>query len=94
MSRFEQNRSADSETASKNVVFKNGTQLAKPKRMKRSITSKEITILVGILVAIVVALTMWVADPETQSYTHSSVLPKINPVAIKNLIQMGLKVVF
>jgi hypothetical protein len=62
--------------------------------MKRSITYKEITLLLGILVAIVVALTLWVVDPETQSSTHSSILPKINPVTIKNVISMGMKVLF
>jgi hypothetical protein len=62
--------------------------------MKRSITSKELTLLLGILVAIVVALTMWVAGPETQSSTHSTILPEINPVTLKNVIYMGIKVLF
>jgi len=95
MFRFERNRNANTENASKKAVFKTGISLAQSKAMKRSVTSKEITLLLlGILVAIAVAFTLWVNDPETQSSTHSSILPHLNPVALKNIVFSAIKVLF
>lgn len=95
MSRFEQNRNVNPENAAKKAFFKTGISLAKQGVMKRSVTSREITLLlVGILVAIAVAFTLWVNNPEAQSSTHSSILPNINPISVRNIIFSGVKAFF
>ena len=94
MSRFEQNIAPSAKKALKKGVFETGIPLAKHSGMKRSITYKEITLLLGIAVAIVIALTLWIHNPEQQSSTHSSVLPNINPVAVKNIIHAGWTILF
>ena len=95
MSRFEQNRNANTETASKKALFKTGMSLAKGKAMKRSVTPREISLLlIGILVAIAVAFTLWINNPGAQSSTHSSIFPEINPISLKNIIYSGVKAFF
>ena len=94
MSRIEQNIAPNTKKASKKGVFETGMPLAKQAHMKRSITYKEITLMLGIAVAIVIALTLWISNPEQQSSTRSSIIPNINPVAIKNIIYAGIKVLF
>lgn len=44
----------------------NGITLAKVKGVKRSITYREITVAIGIIVAMVVALTMWMGLPGSE----------------------------
>jgi len=43
--------------------LKHGITLANLKNVKKSITYKEITIAIGILVALVIALTLWIHEP-------------------------------
>jgi hypothetical protein len=94
MSTFEQNIAPNAKKASKKDVFESGTPLAKHSGVKRSITYKEITLLLGIAVAIVIALTLWIHDPEQQSSTHSSIIRNFNPVAVKNIIHAGWAILF
>ena len=45
------------------MIFGNGIRLAKVTSVKRSITYKEITVAIGILVAVVVAMSLWMGFP-------------------------------
>jgi hypothetical protein len=94
MSAIEQNIAPIPKNGSKKGVFETGTPLAKHSGMKRSITYKEITLLLGIAVAIVIALTLWIHNPEQQSSTHSSIIPNINPIAVKNILHAGWAILF
>lgn len=54
--------------------------------MKKSITYREITVAIGIVVAMVIVLTLWIRTPMTVSRSEST--PTENPgFNAKNLIQ-------
>ena len=54
-------------------LLRNGTSLANRNAMKRQITYKEVLVAFGIIIAVVVALTLWDNHRElSQSSTHNS----------------------
>ena len=57
-------RRKEGEKALRTAFLGNGITLATTKSVKRSITYREITIAIGILVAMVIALTLWTRVPE------------------------------
>lgn len=58
-------------------VFASGTRLVKTSRVKHRVTYKELSILLGIVVAIIIALTWFVSRPElTASLTNRIQLPE------------------
>ena len=60
----EQKISQTIKITSKTLIIKSGTTLAKPEPMKIRITYKEITILLGVLVALLVMITLWLRAPQ------------------------------
>jgi hypothetical protein len=94
VSRFERYRIAKAENPSKTRVFSTGTTFAKPGEMKRAITSKEITLIIGILVAVVVAMTLWLTHPLDQSKVQTSTSTGVDPNTVKNVILASFKILF
>lgn len=47
--------------------LKDGTTLATPNPVKRSVTYREVTVAIGIVVAMVIALTLWVGFPDKET---------------------------
>lgn len=50
--------------AAKTQIFIHGITLAKQVSVKKTITYREITVAIGILVAVVIALTLWISEPR------------------------------
>lgn len=50
--------------ASETAIFKHGITLANRTVVKKTITYREITVAIGILVAMVIAFTLWIHDPQ------------------------------
>ena len=57
--------------------------------VKMSVTFRVVTVAVGILVAMVIALTMWIGAPETTSTGSSSISPTL-PFTVKTYIRVLL----
>jgi hypothetical protein len=56
-------RAKNAISALQTVIFKDGITLANRTVVKKTITYREITVAIGILVAMVIALTLWISDP-------------------------------
>jgi hypothetical protein len=78
---IEQNIAKTPSKTSKKRFFKDGTPLAKEIAVKRTITYKEITLILGILVAILVVIILWVVDPSADGQPASNItnLPGLSP---------------
>jgi hypothetical protein len=91
----EQNNRQNLKIASKKAVSGNGTAFAKSKIMKQRITYKEVTLALGILVALLVALTLWVTNPAEKQSSQSVILPYISSLAtVKSIIHAAIEVIF
>lgn len=60
--------------------------------MKKSITYREITVAIGILVAMVIAMTLWVTLPDNKEVSGSNSSPQYLPYAAKNLYETAVKI--
>jgi hypothetical protein len=56
--------------------------LAKEVSVKYRITYKEVTLILGVVVAILVALILWVINPAEQPGSHAAILPELSPLTI------------
>jgi len=66
--------------------------IGKPRRVKKSITYKEITVAIGIIVAMVIAITLWIRVPEHEVSGAAST-PKVGlPAAAKNLFKTTVRI--
>ena len=60
--------------------------------MKKSITYREITLAIGILVAMVIAMTLWVTLPD-EDVSGSNSSQQLNlPYTAKNLFETAVKI--
>lgn len=67
-----------------------GITLAKRMVVKRSITYREITVAIGILVAAVIVMTLWIKNPET-TVTGSDARPVTHaPMSAQNVLKTTL----
>jgi hypothetical protein len=93
---IEQNIAKTQSKCLKNAVLKRGTTLANKNIVKRKITYKELTLAFGIIIAVVVALTLWASkNPAEESLSSSPLVPKTNivfPFNIKSLIESTIEV--
>jgi hypothetical protein len=78
---IEQNIAKTSSKTLKKRFFKNGTPLAKEIAVKHTISYKEVTLILGILVAVLVVIILWVVDPSAdgQPASHVTNLPGLSP---------------
>jgi hypothetical protein len=87
----EQNTRQTFKISSKNDVLFSGTTLAKHKVMNSRITHKEITMIFGVLIALIVAFTLWMRSPS-QFETHGTnlnvhgQLPALTTTTLKRAI--------
>jgi hypothetical protein len=91
-----QNISQNAQIAPKTVVFVSGMRLAKSKKMKLQVTYREITMIFGILIAIVMMFTLWVRKPEIPGSSIQSPSKKVSSIAIpaaKSLIEASAEIV-
>jgi hypothetical protein len=75
---IEQNISQNLKNKAKNALFQPGTTLAKPMRVRPNFTYKEFTLVLGIVVAIMVAITLWTRQPTEGSASEVTVVPAIS----------------
>lgn len=61
--------------------------------VKKLIDHREITLAIGILVAVVIALTLWIAGPRTE-LTGSNALPALQVPAPKKAVQSSVTDLF
>jgi hypothetical protein len=79
MFRIEQNIDQNLKIRQKNAVLTNGTALAKARTMKFRITHKELSIIAGIIVAMIVAVTFLGKNPTDNSSSVKTVnLPEVS----------------
>jgi hypothetical protein len=91
----EQNNRQNLKIASKKAVSGTGTTFAKSKVMKRRITYKEVTLALGIVVAVLVALTLWVTHPAEKQSSHTTIIPYISSLtAVKSIIHAAVEMIF
>ena len=72
--------------------MENGITLAIPYIVKKSITYREITIAIGIIVAMVVALTLWTRVPDEKSSGVSATVETNLPSALLEVLTTAAKV--
>jgi len=87
MSKTEQFGSSNSHKYIKNDVFVTGMGLAKPKSVNLRLTHKELTLILGIVVALIVAVTLWM------NYGHDMQDPKKSDAASSPVTGMLQKTV-
>jgi hypothetical protein len=87
-----QNTSHLSEISPKTLVFNTGMTLAKRKSMRTHITYKDITMMLGVLVALVIVFTMWVRTPSNNAEANIPAVkislpkPPSTPAVIKGVV--------
>jgi hypothetical protein len=86
MFKTEQNIVKTSKKALKNGFFATGIPFAKGTSVKRKITYKEITLILGIVVAVLVSLTLWITNEQQIAQTQSTIFPYIDPQTITRAI--------
>lgn len=80
-------------TALKTDYFNIGTTLANSKRVKQPITLRAISVAIGILVALVIAFTLWIRKPDSQGLTGLRLKPQTSlPITVKNLFKGAFEV--
>jgi hypothetical protein len=66
--------------------------IGKPQAVKKSITYREITVAIGIIVAMVIALTLWIRVPK-EKVTGSGPAPRTGMhAAAKNLFKTAVEI--
>jgi hypothetical protein len=77
----EQNITKTSVKSSKKRFFETGMPLAKRVAVKHRVTYKEVTLILGILVALLVVFTLWIVEPSAngQPSSHATILPGLSP---------------
>lgn len=71
----------------KHKHLESGTTLAKGINVKRSITFREITVAIGVLVAVVIALTLWMGIPDLHlSEADTTLRPGVS-FTLKNFLE-------
>jgi hypothetical protein len=91
MSRIEQNASQNIRNYANSAFFITGTTLAKPPAVKKHITYKDVTLILGILVAMIIAFTLWIRTPgiSETSPAGSSSLPAVpKPPSVTSVIEL------
>lgn len=92
---IEQHRNKKAENLVKRAVFTNGTALAKSGLVKRSISFKSITIILGIVVALIMAFTLWFKGADAQSNSIHIGIPEYSlPPIAKRLVEVTLERLF
>jgi hypothetical protein len=77
------------------AFFTNGTPLANQVLVKKGITYKEVSLIMGIIVAMVVAFTLWANQTESQTHLPSVSLPEISVPAIgKSIVKIATEIIF
>jgi hypothetical protein len=102
MFKTEQIPGQNNKNQQKALVLKSGTTLANSKIVRSSITHKEITMLLGILVAAIVLFTLWMRTPSqtnTAGNTPSAATFQIVPGNIhlpsaKTIIETTAEILF
>jgi hypothetical protein len=64
----------------KKAVFETGMRFANRKTVKRRFTYKELTLIVGIVVALIVAFTVFLQSPSAQSSFNEALHLKLPPL--------------
>jgi hypothetical protein len=86
----EQNIAKAAIKTSKKRFLNAGMPLAKEVSVKYRITYKEVTLILGVVVAILVALTLWVINPAEQPGSHAAIFPGLSPLTITRGVLFSL----
>lgn len=75
----------------KNTVIGLGTNLAKRQAMKHSISTKELTLLAGILVAVIVVIMLASASFDFSAYTPTISLPNTSLPTLTEIASVAVQ---
>ena len=84
MFKIEQNIAKTSKNPLKKGFITAGIPFVEHTIVKRRITYKEMTLILGILVAVLVSLTLWVASEQQIQHSQSTIFPSIDAQAMAN----------
>lgn len=76
----------------KKALFKTGTILVNHKEVKKAITYKEITLALGILVAFLIAFTLWTTRPDEEASGSKDIRQISIPSVAKSLFQTTVRI--
>jgi flagellar basal body-associated protein FliL len=76
----------------KNAGKKGGITLANKNCVKKSITYREITVAIGILVALVIALTFWATGEREDFSGSNSTRPMNIPAVTKKILETAVNI--
>jgi hypothetical protein len=76
----------------KTAIYNYGMTLVKKRSMNRNFTYRELTVILGILVALLVVFTFWYKTPDFQSLTPSFTTPASSPVTFSSIKSLILSV--
>lgn len=76
----------------RNGLFKAGMRLAKGKRVKARFTYKELTVVVGIFVALIIAFALWNSGFKNVTGENSELPPTISIPAAVNFVVKSVSV--
>jgi hypothetical protein len=71
----------------KKELFLTGIAFAKQGIVKHPISYKIITLVLGILIALIIAFTLWVKSPEKESAHSINFIPKISLPVAKSIVK-------
>jgi hypothetical protein len=86
MFRIEQNIETNPQKNSKTGLFNIGMPFANGVSVKVRITYKEITLIIGIAVAILVAISLWIKNPAEQPSSHAALFPEVSSTVLMKTI--------
>lgn len=69
--------------------FRSGMPIASPRNVKRKFTYKEFTLVLGVCVAMIIAITLWV-NKDSDQRTFNQIIPRAETVipAINSLVRV------
>jgi hypothetical protein len=87
---FEQETGQNPPGTLKNGILSRWHNIGLSMDVKMSVTLRVVTVAVGILVAMVIALTMWLRSPETTSTDSTSIATSL-PFTVKSYFRIFLE---
>jgi hypothetical protein len=73
------------------ALLKHGTTLANHSSVKISVNYRAVTVGIGILVAMVIALTLWIRSPKDTTFIEKPLSHKITASSLETFFHTALK---
>lgn len=72
------------------MVFSGWHNIGKAKGVKKEISYRDITVIIGVVVAAIIAITLWIQNPDTSASGETKARPAIAlPTLHKSLVKLS-----